>query len=182
MGRGVLLDVPRLRRRGLARARRARLSRRPRGSRAGTERDGRGRRRPAGEDRPRETVSKSSSRGTRPTPRRAFTRSCACIPLRATRRGSGLRRQQRHRAEHHRGCGISDPCLALNAMGMPLLDYLRLEELTAVCEKSGRWEFMFGGRTAADQRRDRIAAQPDRDPVIAHRSTGRGVNSPRYCL
>lgn len=33
--------------------------------------------------------------------------------------------------------------LALNAMGMPLLDYLRLEDLKAACEREGRWEFLF---------------------------------------
>jgi kynurenine formamidase len=33
--------------------------------------------------------------------------------------------------------------LALNAMGIHLLDYLLLEDLAAACEREGRWEFMF---------------------------------------
>jgi kynurenine formamidase len=32
--------------------------------------------------------------------------------------------------------------LAVNAMGMYLLDYLQLEELAATCERLGRWEFL----------------------------------------
>ena len=33
--------------------------------------------------------------------------------------------------------------LALNAMGVHLLDYLQLERLSAACEQAGRWEFLF---------------------------------------
>lgn len=33
--------------------------------------------------------------------------------------------------------------LTIAAMGIHLLDYLRLEELLAVCERAGRWEFLF---------------------------------------
>jgi kynurenine formamidase len=33
--------------------------------------------------------------------------------------------------------------LALNAMGVHLLDYLQLEDLAAACERAGRWEFLF---------------------------------------
>jgi kynurenine formamidase len=33
--------------------------------------------------------------------------------------------------------------LALNAMGVHLLDYLQLERLSAACERAGRWEFLF---------------------------------------
>jgi len=33
--------------------------------------------------------------------------------------------------------------LALNAMGVHLLDYLQLEELSVACEQAGRWEFLF---------------------------------------
>jgi kynurenine formamidase len=33
--------------------------------------------------------------------------------------------------------------LALNAMGVHLLDYLQLEDLLFACEKAGRWEFLF---------------------------------------
>jgi kynurenine formamidase len=41
------------------------------------------------------------------------------------------------------GVGFPIHGLALTAMGMPLLDYLRLEDLTAACENAGRWEFLF---------------------------------------
>ena len=33
--------------------------------------------------------------------------------------------------------------LAINAMGMHLLDYLQLEDLCRSCEAKGRWEFLF---------------------------------------
>jgi kynurenine formamidase len=33
--------------------------------------------------------------------------------------------------------------LALNAMGVHLLDYLQLDDLLAACERLGRWEFLF---------------------------------------
>ena len=33
--------------------------------------------------------------------------------------------------------------LALNAMGVHLLDYLQLEDLRTACERAGRWEFLF---------------------------------------
>ena len=41
--------------------------------------------------------------------------------------------------------GIDFPihALALNAMGVHLLDYLQLEDLVAACERESRWEFLF---------------------------------------
>jgi kynurenine formamidase len=41
--------------------------------------------------------------------------------------------------------GIDFPihALTLNAMGMPLLDYLHLDDLAAACQEAGRWEFLF---------------------------------------
>ncbi|HEY7561403.1 MAG TPA: cyclase family protein [Gaiellaceae bacterium] len=41
--------------------------------------------------------------------------------------------------------GIAFPMhvLALNAMGVHLLDYLQLEDLARRCEQEGRWEFLF---------------------------------------
>jgi kynurenine formamidase len=33
--------------------------------------------------------------------------------------------------------------LTLNAMGLYLLDYLQFEDLVAACEREGRWEFLF---------------------------------------
>jgi kynurenine formamidase len=41
--------------------------------------------------------------------------------------------------------GVAFPIhvLTLNAMGVHLLDYLQFEELRVACERSGRWEFLF---------------------------------------
>jgi kynurenine formamidase len=41
--------------------------------------------------------------------------------------------------------GVAFPIhvLTLNAMGVHLLDYLQFEDLRAVCEQTGRWEFLF---------------------------------------
>jgi kynurenine formamidase len=41
--------------------------------------------------------------------------------------------------------GVAFPIhvLALNAMGVHLLDYLQFEDLRAVCERTRRWEFLF---------------------------------------
>lgn len=33
--------------------------------------------------------------------------------------------------------------LAITAMGIHLLDYLQFEDVRAVCEAAGRWEFLF---------------------------------------
>jgi kynurenine formamidase len=41
------------------------------------------------------------------------------------------------------GVGFPIHVLALNAMGVHLLDYLQLEDLAAQCEAEHRWEFLF---------------------------------------
>ena len=41
------------------------------------------------------------------------------------------------------GVGFPIHVLALNAMGVHLFDYLQLEDLARQCETTGRWEFMF---------------------------------------
>jgi kynurenine formamidase len=41
------------------------------------------------------------------------------------------------------GVGFPIHVLALNAMGLHLFDYLQLEDLSAACERYGRWDFMF---------------------------------------
>jgi kynurenine formamidase len=40
------------------------------------------------------------------------------------------------------GVGFPIHALTLNAMGMPLMDYLHLEDLKAACARAGRWEFL----------------------------------------
>jgi hypothetical protein len=44
-----------------------------------------------------------------------------------------------------------------------LLDYLQFEDLVATCEREPHWEFLF----VAAPLRYRVAAEPDRDPLIA---------------
>ena len=41
--------------------------------------------------------------------------------------------------------GVAFPIhvLAINAMGIHLLDYLQFEDLARRCEEAGRWEFLF---------------------------------------
>jgi kynurenine formamidase len=41
--------------------------------------------------------------------------------------------------------GVAFPIhvLALNAMGVLLIDYAQLDDLRAACESAGRWEFLF---------------------------------------
>jgi kynurenine formamidase len=41
------------------------------------------------------------------------------------------------------GVGFPIHALALNAMGIHLLDYLQFEDLVPVCERFDRWEFLF---------------------------------------
>lgn len=43
------------------------------------------------------------------------------------------------------GVGFPIHVLAINALGVHLLDYLQLEDLRAACEQAGRWEFLFVG-------------------------------------
>jgi kynurenine formamidase len=43
------------------------------------------------------------------------------------------------------GVGFPIHVLAINAMGVHLLDYLQFEDLVRRCEDAGRWEFLFVG-------------------------------------
>lgn len=43
------------------------------------------------------------------------------------------------------GVGFPIHILAINALGVHLLDYLQLEDLRVACEHAGRWEFLFVG-------------------------------------
>jgi kynurenine formamidase len=40
------------------------------------------------------------------------------------------------------GVGFPVHVLAINAMGVPLLDYLRFEDLVPLCEQENRWSFL----------------------------------------
>jgi kynurenine formamidase len=41
------------------------------------------------------------------------------------------------------GIGFPMHVLAINAMGVHLLDYLQFEDLSRHCEERGRWEFLL---------------------------------------
>lgn len=41
------------------------------------------------------------------------------------------------------GVGFPIHVLAITALGIHLLDYLQFEDIRSVCERTGRWEFMF---------------------------------------
>jgi kynurenine formamidase len=44
-----------------------------------------------------------------------------------------------------KGIGFPIHALTLNAMGLHLIDYLQFEDLVPACERAGRWEFLFVG-------------------------------------
>ena len=60
--------------------------------------------------------------------------------------------------------------LALNAMGIHLLDYLRLEDLGAACDREGRWEFMFAAAPLRLVGGTGSPLNPDRDSVNDRRA------------
>ena len=49
--------------------------------------------------------------------------------------------------------GVAFPVhvLAINAMGLHLLDYLQFEDLLRVCETAGRWSFLASSRRCGCQ-------------------------------
>ena len=49
--------------------------------------------------------------------------------------------------------------LAIQAMGVHLLDYLQFEDLLPACEAAGRWSFLCASPAAA-ARRHRLPANP----------------------
>ena len=57
------------------------------------------------------------------------------------------------------GVGFPIHVLALNAMGVHLLDYLQFEDVVPVCERERRWEFLFAAA-----------------PLRVHRGTGSPLN------
>jgi kynurenine formamidase len=68
-----------------------------------------------------------------------------CVPLLAERRIAALGSDGNSDATPSAIEGIDFPihALTLNAMGVHLLDYLQFEDLVAACEPEGRWEFLF---------------------------------------
>ena len=61
------------------------------------------------------------------------------------------------------GVGFPIHVLAINAMGVHLLDYLQFEDLVAALRGRRALGVPVRGRAAADRRRHRIAPQPDRE-------------------
>jgi hypothetical protein len=61
--------------------------------------------------------------------------------------------------------GVAFPIhvLALNAMGVHLLDYLQFEDLVERCEEARRWEFLITAAPLANPARHGITAQPNCD-------------------
>ncbi len=57
--------------------------------------------------------------------------------------------------------------LAINALGVHLLDYLQFEGLVPACEAAGPLVVPVRGGAAADPRRHRLPGQPDRGGVTA---------------
>lgn len=68
-----------------------------------------------------------------------------CAPLLAERRVAALGSDGNNDTAPSSTEGIGFPihALALNAMGVHLLDYLQLEDLATACERARRWEFLF---------------------------------------
>jgi kynurenine formamidase len=68
-----------------------------------------------------------------------------CVPLLAERRIAALGSDGNSDTTPSTTEGIDFPihALTLNAMGVHLLDYLQFEDLVTVCEREGRWEFLF---------------------------------------
>ena len=63
--------------------------------------------------------------------------------------------------------------LAVNAMGLHLLDWLQLDDLAAVCEELNRWSFLCVIAPPPPARGDRLADQPHRHLLNARGRRGR---------
>ncbi len=66
------------------------------------------------------------------------------LPLLAERRVAALGSDSNSDAAPSLTDGVGFPVhvLAINALGLMLMDYLQLEDLASVCEESGRWSFL----------------------------------------
>ena len=128
--------------RAVARARRARVSRGPRGrrARAGRARSTRATSCSCAPGTP--AAWPSSARGT-PSTSKAGLHPTA-MPLLAERGVAALGCDGNSDTAPSTTEGVAFPIhvLALNAMGVLLLDYLQFEDLRGACESAGRWEFL----------------------------------------
>ena len=105
----------------------------------------------------------SCRRGTRATPRRACIRPPPpSWPSGASRRSVPTATATPLRARTE-GVGFPIHVLALNAMGIHLLDYLQFEDLARQCEAVQRWEFLFAAAPLRLVRGTGSPAEPDRD-------------------
>ena len=133
------------------------IGRGPRVGRARAGRAGRLRRHPAGAHRPRAPPRRAAALGHGRMRRRA------CIPRRPPSSRSGASRRSGRDGNNDtapstiEGVGFPIHVLAINAMGIHLLDYLQLEGLAQQCEQARRWEFLF---TAAPLRLTRGTGSP----------------------
>ena len=75
------------------------------------------------------------------------------------------------------GVGFPIHVLAINAMGIHLLDYLQFEDLVPHCEATGRWEFLFAAAPLRIVPRHRIAAQSHRDLLRCCTSGSTGLRT-----
>jgi kynurenine formamidase len=66
------------------------------------------------------------------------------LPLLAQRQIAVLGSDGNNDTAPSRADGVEFPVhvLAINALGLHLMDYLQLDEVTGVCERAGRWSFM----------------------------------------
>ena len=88
-------------------------------------------------------AARSCRRGTQPTQRRGWIRSRPSFL--AERRVAAVGSDGNNDTAPSRIEGVGFPIhvLAINAMGIHLLDYLQLEDLARHCEQARRWEFLF---------------------------------------
>jgi kynurenine formamidase len=66
------------------------------------------------------------------------------LPLLAQRQIAVLGSDGNNDTAPSRADGVEFPVhvLAINALGLHLMDYLQLDEMAGVCERAGRWSFM----------------------------------------
>ena len=143
VGRGVLLDVPALRGVQWLEPGEHVFPEELEGVRAEAGRDGPGGRHPARANGPCEAPRRPRTMGQRRCQGRPASHGCATFL--AERRVAALGSDGNNDTTPSTTEGIDFPihALALNAMGVHLLDYLQLEDLVGACDRESRWEFLF---------------------------------------